>query len=153
MRTLHTWFLVVTIVISTGRPVRANLPPVHRQILLKQTLGSPVTVTRIESQVIEFSGPVSAPRHVHPGPVAGLILAGTIRFQVDGRPAQLLHAGDAFLEPVGVTIVHFDNPGPAPARFLAVYLVGRTDDALIHLLSPSLSTTTPPPSSHANLAN
>lgn len=153
MPILQNRSLVAAIAFVTGWPARANFPAVHRQVLLKQTLAGPATVTRIESQVIEFSGPMAAPRHVHPGPVIGLILEGTIRLQVAGQPEQQLHAGDAFIEPAGATIVHFDNPGPAAARFLACYLIGPADHALIHLLnSPAQSTTLKPPA-HENLAH
>ncbi len=36
-------------------------------------------------------------------------MSGEIRFQIEGESARTLHAGSAFHEPAGVTILHFDN--------------------------------------------
>jgi quercetin dioxygenase-like cupin family protein len=58
----------------------------------------------------------------------------TILFQVDGQRAQVLKAGDAFYEPPNTKIVHFDNPGEQPAKFIAYYLLDRDEHELITML-------------------
>ena len=64
-------------------------------------------------------------------------MEGTIRFQVENQPEPILQAGDAFLEPAGAHILHFDNVGPGRARFVAFYLAGHNDRELIRLLPQS----------------
>ena len=52
-------------------------------------------------------------------------------------PIRLLAAGDAFHEPAGVEIPHFDNASDAEsAVFLACYLLPPGETRLIEMLPP-----------------
>jgi len=46
--------------------------------------------------------------HVHNGPVFGSIVAGSVVYQIDGKPASVLRLGDVFYEPKGERIARFD---------------------------------------------
>lgn len=115
-------------------PVAADQPAVQRQPRLTATLAAPARVTRVEATEITFAHAFAAPRHDHPCPVIGQVLEGTIHFQIEGQPAQVLHAGDTFLEPANTPIAHFDNPGPEPARFVAFYLAADASTPLVRPL-------------------
>jgi quercetin dioxygenase-like cupin family protein len=87
-------------------------------------------VTRIELAPGQPAG-----LHRHPCPVVGCVLAGEIRFQVAGQPEEILRAGDAFHEPAGVEIPHFDNASRSePAVFVACYLLPPGEDRVIEML-------------------
>jgi hypothetical protein len=65
----------------------------------------------------------------------GLITAGAIRFQIEGRDDWTLHAGDAFPEPAATRMAHFDNVSEtAPASFVVFYLLAPGEDRLIEIL-------------------
>lgn len=120
---------------GAAEPAPTAVTPIQRRSLMQAELPSPQAVTRVEATEITLAEGVSAPRHRHPCPVVGRILDGTIRYQIDGSPERLLHAGDAFLEPANAAILHFDNAGRGDARFVAFYLVdGANDNALVEIL-------------------
>lgn len=67
--------------------------------------------------------------------MVGQIVAGTIAFAPEGEEPRTLRAGDAFHEPAGATIAHFDNASDTePATFVAFYLLPPGEDELIELL-------------------
>jgi quercetin dioxygenase-like cupin family protein len=76
----------------------------------------------------------------------GYIAQGTIRFQVEGQPVQMLSAGSAFFEPAGEKVPHFDNASAdAPATFVAFYLLGAGESEIIRMLDvPSPPARDPP---------
>jgi quercetin dioxygenase-like cupin family protein len=70
--------------------------------------------------IAEIPPGAASGRHRHPGVEVGYVLEGTVLLQHEGRPDTTLKAGDSF----GNSGVHnASNPGPNPARLLAVYLV------------------------------
>jgi quercetin dioxygenase-like cupin family protein len=60
--------------------------------------------------------------HVHNGPVFGSILAGSVVYQIEGRPTSVLQVGDVFFEPEGERIARFDA-GEDGVTFLAYFLL------------------------------
>lgn len=109
-------------------------PTIGRAQKLTAVLAETVSVDRVE--VVEVSLPAyqQAGRHLHLCPVIGCVTAGSILFQIEGRPAQQLYAGDVFFEPANTPVSHFDNPGAEPATFIAYYLLGDADHELIRML-------------------
>jgi quercetin dioxygenase-like cupin family protein len=91
-------------------------------------------VATVQVQSITFAPGVKAPRHMHPCPTIGVVNDGKILFQVEGREAQHLKAGDAFYEPADVAIAHFDNEGNTPATFTVYYLLGPDEHETIKML-------------------
>ena len=65
-------------------------------------------------------GEVDTP-HKHPGFVFGYVIAGTLRFQVDGQPETTFRAGEMFYEaPDSVHRVSANASATQPCRFLAM---------------------------------
>jgi len=106
-----------------------------RQSLLTAPMDNEPQVERVEVVRIELPPAQAAGLHLHPCPVVGCVISGAIRFQVAGEPRLTLQAGDAFLEPANVEIVHFDNASDeVPATFIAYYLLPPGEDRLIMML-------------------
>jgi quercetin dioxygenase-like cupin family protein len=110
-------------------------PPPLRKDLASPAIEPGKLVERVQLTQIDLAPGVPTGVHLHPGPVVGYVVSGEITFQIEGRAAQVLRAGDAFYEPATTRILHFDNASPtSEARFVAVYLLGKDDDELIRLL-------------------
>jgi quercetin dioxygenase-like cupin family protein len=110
-------------------------PSILRTSLLGATLGADSHVERVEVARVELAPGQRTGLHRHPCPVIGWISAGTITFQVADGPQVTLTAGDAFHEPAGVPVPHFDNASETePAAFIAAYLLPAGEDRLIEML-------------------
>jgi quercetin dioxygenase-like cupin family protein len=108
---------------------------VSREALLSAALAGGTTVERVEVARVELGPGQAAGLHLHPCDVVGCVLAGTIRFQVEGAQPMTLRPGDAFHEPANVRIPHFDNASETePAVFAAFYLLPPGEDRLIVML-------------------
>ncbi|GEM_PF-327122 len=93
------------------------------------------TVSRVDVREIEFKPLQKTPEHRHPCPVISYIVSGTVHFQVQGQPAETLHAGQVVYEPAGATIVHFDNPSKTEGlKFIPYYLLKGDEKSLIEML-------------------
>lgn len=102
---------------TQGRPLRSTealaaapatatpKPPV----LLLRAKFEPRIIHKIEIGQFHFTPGQVAPVHTHAAPALGYVSKGSIVYQLEGQPAQTLNAGDAFFEPVGPQIIHFDN--------------------------------------------
>ena len=99
-------------------------------VRLKEKQGlSKVEIKRV---VIPQSG--KAEYHLHPCPVVGHVVSGTLLFQIEGEKPQLIKAGEAFYEPKNKPILHFDNAlDSEPLVFMAYYLVEENEDLLMLL--------------------
>jgi quercetin dioxygenase-like cupin family protein len=110
--------------------------PISRHDLLTAALGSGRVVDRVDIKRIDLAPGQSTGPHRHPCPVVGHILSGSIQFQIEGRPAKTLRAGDAFFEPANLRIRSFDNVSPRePATFVAYYLLGEEQHDIIEMLA------------------
>jgi quercetin dioxygenase-like cupin family protein len=108
---------------------------ISRHDLLTAALDHGRQVDRVEIKRIDLAPGQPTGPHRHPCPVVGHVVSGTILFQIEGRPAKTLRAGDAFFEPANLRIRHFDNPSPRePATFVAFYLLANDDRSLIEML-------------------
>ncbi|HKS58776.1 MAG TPA: hypothetical protein VJS12_26025 [Steroidobacteraceae bacterium] len=105
-----------------------------RKELLTAAIAGRKDVARVEIKQIELAPAQRTGLHSHPCPVVGYVAHGSIRFQVEGQPAQLLTEGSAFFEPADATVVSFDNAaGDATATFVAFYLLGPDDRKIIEM--------------------
>jgi quercetin dioxygenase-like cupin family protein len=103
--------------------------------LLDAALGARPEIGHVRSARIELAPGQETGRHRHPCDVVGYVAAGTIRFQVEGEEERTLGAGDAFHEPAGAPIAHFDNAAEnEPATFIAFYLLPPGEETLIEML-------------------
>ena len=98
----------VSLVVAVSGAVVARQDDSARQILLSVDF-EPRTVSQVEVGDFHFKPGQIAPIHTHAAPAIGFVSKGTIYYQVEGMPAQILKSGDAFYEPVGPRILHFDN--------------------------------------------
>ena len=98
-------------------------------------------VSQVDIREIDFKPLQQTGYHLHPIPVTGYIVSGTVTFQVEGEPVKTLHAGDAFYEPANHPISHFDNASSTERlKFVAFYLTD-DDKALIQMLAPKTTKT------------
>ena len=75
--------------------------------------------------VIEFPpGDPGTPPHRHSGPAFGCVLEGEMLFEMEGEPARVVHAGEAFWEQGG-DVIHYqdgNNRDDIPVRFTVTML-------------------------------
>ncbi|MDQ6899246.1 MAG: cupin domain-containing protein, partial [Candidatus Dormibacteraeota bacterium] len=110
-------------------------PPLGRTQLLSAKLTTRSVVERVEVARVDLAPGQGGGLHLHPCPVVGYVIAGAVRYQVEGEGEQTLAAGQAFYEPAHQRILHFDNASRAePASFAAFYLVGPGQDQLIEMI-------------------
>lgn len=103
-----------------------------RKDLLQAVVDQKVSVVDIKE--VTLPAGVAAPKHLHPCPVVGYVVSGSVLFQVEGEEARILKEGDAFYEPRNKTILHFDNASKdKPLIFTAFYLK-EADEEHIKLL-------------------
>lgn len=108
--------------------------PLRTELLSAALAGAPI-VERVTVARVQLAPGQAAGRHLHPCPVLGHVLEGAIRFQVVDAAEIVLGPGDAFYEPAGVEIPHFDNASDTEAAvFVACYLLTPGEDRLIEML-------------------
>jgi quercetin dioxygenase-like cupin family protein len=75
--------------------------------------------------VVEYPpGDPGAPPHRHTGPCFGYVLDGEMVFELEGEPARVVPAGEAFWEPGG-DVIHYqdgNNRDDIPVRFTVTML-------------------------------
>lgn len=104
-----------------------------RKDLLDALVNQQVTVVEIKE--VTMPPGMSAPKHLHPCPVVGVVRSGSVLFQIEGEESQVLNEGEAFYEPRNVTVLHFDNASAEkPLTFVAFYLK-EADEENIELLA------------------
>ncbi|WP_343680928.1 cupin domain-containing protein [Chryseobacterium arthrosphaerae] len=113
-------FIIVAVMLNSV-VLMAQQKTISRKGLLKTALDQKVKSTEI--QEITMAAGQSAPEHLHPCPVLGIINSGEAVFQIEGQQKVVLHEGDAFYEPKNVKILQFDNASAEkPLVFTAIYL-------------------------------
>lgn len=73
---------------------------------------------------VDFEPGAFAPRHRHPGEEIVNVLAGSLEYRVEGRPAVTLGAGDVLFIPSGAAH-SASNVGSESASELATYVVAK----------------------------
>ena len=107
---------------------------VARKVLLEAAIEPERAVSTVMIQEVTMGPKQSAPRHLHPCPTLGVVVEGTIAFQIEGQPVRYLNAGDAFFEPANVSVARFDNDGDVSAKFVVHYLLGRNEHETVRVL-------------------
>jgi len=70
----------------------------------------------------EFPVGVAAPKHTHPGEEVGYVLEGELQFDIEGKPAMKLKAGDSFFIPAG-QVHSAKNTGKTAAAVVSTYII------------------------------
>jgi quercetin dioxygenase-like cupin family protein len=109
-------------------------PPVIRKALLKARVDPEKAVAAVDVQEVTMGPKQKAPLHLHPCPTLGVVMEGTITFQIEGQKVQHLKAGDAFYEPANVRVARFDNDGDIPAKFIVHYLMSKDEHETVRIL-------------------
>ncbi|WP_266182891.1 cupin domain-containing protein [Dyella humicola] len=99
---------------------RAQQAGVHRTDLQRHDLSMPGWEA-IQVRV-DIDPGVTAPNHRHPGEEIIYVLAGSLEYQLQGKPPVTLKAGDVLFVPAGV-IHSAKNVGHDNASELATYVV------------------------------
>jgi quercetin dioxygenase-like cupin family protein len=118
-RVLWVAMLLVASVLVLGAAL-AQQPGITRTDLQRHDLsihGREVVQVRVG-----FDPGVVAPKHKHPGEEIVYVLEGSLLYQVEGRPAVTLQAGDVLFIPAGV-FHSAKNVGRGHASELATYIV------------------------------
>jgi len=100
-----------------------------RTDLIRQDLGA--ADREVIQARINFEPGATAPRHAHPGVEVAYVISGTLEYQLEGRPAVTLKAGDSLFIPAGVAHVA-KNVGSDKGVELATYVVNK-GQALLQL--------------------
>lgn len=103
---------------------------VSRKDLLTAQLHKQV-VSRVEIKEISIPPAGKASYHLHPCTVVGYVVSGSVLFQIEGQPEQVLDQGSAFYEPKDQPILKFDNASDTiPLVFIAYYLLEDKEDII-----------------------
>ena len=105
---------------STGYAQQARPAGSTRTDLQRHDLGIPGR-EMLQARV-DFAPGASFPAHRHPGEEIIYVLEGTLEYQVEGRPAVTLSAGDVLFVPAETTH-SARNAGTGRASELATYIL------------------------------
>lgn len=100
------------------------------RMLLQQDVGT-LTINKIDIGDFHFLKGQKAPIHTHVAPVFGYVSRGSIHYQIEGQEPQILKAGDAFYEPVGPRILHFDNASATDEAVFTDFNLQKADQPFI----------------------
>jgi len=129
---LHKASTMALFAIWLSAPAQAQS---SNQLLLDVTF-APRDVIKVEVGDFHFLPGQIAPVHTHAAPAIGYVSKGTIYYQVEGQPAQILKAGDAFYEPVGPRILHFDNASKTEEAVFTDFNLQQTGEPFIVFPTP-----------------
>ncbi len=80
-------------------------------------------------EVVYAPGQVST-SHQHPGPTFGYVVKGSIKWAIDGQPAQTLTPGQTFFEPLGSVHSTSANASATEPAVISVVIVGKSGEPL-----------------------
>lgn len=126
MKALHIIAAAAALLVATGSTlpvVQANevsLGDIKRTNLLRNDLSA--AGREVIQVLVEFGPGVSAVRHSHPGEELVYVTEGALEYQLDGRPAVTVKAGEVLFIPHG-TPHSVKNVGSVKAAELATYIV------------------------------
>jgi quercetin dioxygenase-like cupin family protein len=107
--------------------------PVTREVVFDAPFARIKATARVEVRRIRMLPGFGAGLHVHNTPVVGNIVAGSVIYQIEGEPEQVLKTGDVFYEPQDVRIARFDALEDG-AEFLGYFLAGEGEEASLTAL-------------------
>lgn len=119
LQTFRSTALAATLTIATALIGTASAASAEESTKLLTANFALRQVVQVEVGDFHFKPGQVAPVHTHEAPAVGYVTKGMIIYQAEGGKPQILRAGDAFFEPVGIRILRFDN---ASATEEAVFL-------------------------------
>ena len=110
--------LAVGVTRSASDSGMAKLTPLHRELVAGMPRAGEQEVRVLLATLLP--GDVT-PHHMHRFPVTVFVLEGTFTLELDGRAPVAIEAGQAFVEPAGISMTGF-NKGDVPARMALFYV-------------------------------
>lgn len=104
------------------------VPPISRDVVLDVHLPAVKPTARIEVRRIHLEPGVAPGFHTHNGPVVGSVIEGSVIYQIDGEPENVLGPGDVFYEPEDAPIARFDATDEG-VTFLGYFLLEPDQEA------------------------
>jgi quercetin dioxygenase-like cupin family protein len=103
----------------------AQVPGVRFARELKDVPGKNLVVVKLEIPPKSADQPPTPDLgHTHPGSVYVYVTKGTVRFGIEGQPAQVVHAGESAFEPLGAVHTILENTSTTkPASAIAVMIM------------------------------
>lgn len=130
MNKISVFILLITLICCTSLE-KKNLA---RTDLLSIQLEGKLDVSKVEIKKIVIPQDGKAEYHMHPCPVVGHVVSGTLLFQIEGEDPRLLKTGEAFYEPKNKPILHFDNASDSDSLvFIAYYLIEGCEELIVLL--------------------
>jgi quercetin dioxygenase-like cupin family protein len=85
-----------------------------------------------QGTMIEVTYPpgASSAAHQHPGPTFGYVVSGRVKWAIDGGPAKILEAGQAFYEPMGSVHSTSANASATEPAVLSVLIISKPGEPL-----------------------
>jgi quercetin dioxygenase-like cupin family protein len=93
--------------------------PDAKETVVLQRVPVPGTDREMGMGIAEFPPNAAKPKHKATGPEVAYVLEGEVTVQVEGRPAQIVHAGESYR--MLANVVHVTTAGPAGAKVLATW--------------------------------
>jgi len=119
---VKTSIILVTLALTTiAAGVAAQAPTFKRTLVQQVDLSIPGREAVTAVGELQPNGG-SPGRHTHPGEEIGYVLDGTVVLEIEGKPAQTLTAGKAFLIPAN-TVHNATNKTGSVVKILATYIV------------------------------
>ena len=100
MKNLATNSLIVIVCLLVGVAISQignGKQEIVRKPLLLEILKEEKSLNRVDMRAIELQAQQKTGLHLHPCPVVGYVVEGTIIFQTEGQPAKVLGQPDAAL--------------------------------------------------------
>ncbi len=104
-------------------------------LLERQVAGLPEPAEVMTATIELPPGDAGTPPHRHSGPVFGYLIEGELVFELEGGPARVIRAGEAFWEPGG-DVIHYQAANhltDAWTRFVVV-MVGVPGQPMLTLV-------------------
>jgi quercetin dioxygenase-like cupin family protein len=114
---------IATICVAVGlasAALVAQTPTFKRTVLQQADISAPGR--EVVQAAVEFLPGGTPGRHTHAGEEVGYVVDGTLKVEIDGKPAMTLGAGQGFIIPAGA-IHNATNVGASNAHIVATYIV------------------------------
>jgi quercetin dioxygenase-like cupin family protein len=119
---VKTPFIAATLALTAiGGAISAQAPTFKRTVVQQADLSLPGKEAVTAVGELQPNGG-SPGWHTHPGEEIGYVLDGTVIVEIEGKPAQTLSAGKAFLIPAN-TVHNATNKSAGVVKILATYIV------------------------------
>lgn len=115
---LITFWMILSLD-AQPQPAPAQPAPIKRTIL--QRIDVPGTNLEVVYAIVEIVPGFKAGRHNHPGVVIGHVIEGEFWLHVDGKPEQVLRAGESVA--LADRAIHNEGSADKPVTLNAVYVV------------------------------